>query len=156
MNWIKKPKKTNLTKWIGLLLITAALIIWLHSIIEIKSNEIMLANQNLSIEEVWAYEGALQWWKNAYVTAILPTTGILTISGIATLITPQLFGFAQKITLKKPELTLVEEKAVSRNDNVKEEPILVLQNLISEEANLKEEKKKLASFMKKLQLKIEE
>ena len=150
MNWMKKPKKINLTVWIGVLLITVAFSIWLYSIIEIQSNEIMLATQDLGVEEVWLYEGALQWWKNAYWTAILPTWGILTISGIATILSPQLRGFAQKVTLKKPELTLVEEKAVSRNDNVKEEPILVLQNLISEEANLKEEKKKLASFREKL------
>ena len=81
MSRMKKHKKSNLTVWVGLLLIIAALTIWLFSFIELKSNEIMLTTQ-LSIEEVWLYEGALQWWENAYVTVVLPTIGILTIFGI--------------------------------------------------------------------------
>ena len=103
MNWIKNHKKLNLTVWVGLLLIIAALSIWLYSIIELKGNEIMLTTQNLSIEEVWRYEGALQWWKNAYTTAIIPATAILTISGIATILSQQLRGFSQKDALSKLE-----------------------------------------------------
>ena len=109
MNW-SGPKNTNYTKWTGVLLLAAALTILVTSIIEIKSNEIMLATQTLSIEEVWAYEGALQWWQNTFTTTILPTTGILTISCIATLLTSQILKFAQNTTQKKPILTIVEKK----------------------------------------------
>ena len=104
MNWIKNNKKLNLTVCIGLLLIMSALIIWLYSIIELKSNEIMLTTQNLSIEEVWQYEGALQWWKNVYVTAIIPATVILTLSGTITILSQKLFNrFTQKDTFSKLE-----------------------------------------------------
>lgn len=95
MNW-SGPKNINHTKWTGVLLLAAALIILVLSLIEIKSNEIMLATQNLSIEEVWLYEGALQWWQNIFTTTILPTTQILTTTGIATILTSQLLKFAQK------------------------------------------------------------
>ena len=54
---------------------------------------------------------------------------------------------------------LVEEEAVSIQDNVQEEPFAVLQKLMSEEANLMEEKEKLhahlASLREKRRLKVE-
>jgi predicted RNase H-like nuclease (RuvC/YqgF family) len=54
---------------------------------------------------------------------------------------------------------LVEEEAVSTQDNVQEEPFVVLQKLMSEEANLMEEKEKLhehlASLREKRRLKLE-
>ena len=110
MNWIKNLKQPDLTVWIGLLLIIAALSIWIFSIAELKGNEIMLTTQNLSIEEVWRYEGALQWWKNLYLTAIIPTTAVLTLSGIASILSQQLFSrFAQKDTLAKFEETLKQD-----------------------------------------------
>jgi hypothetical protein len=94
MNWINY-KKLNLTR-IGLLLVILAMGIWIIAIIELVSNEVMLT-QNLSIEEVWRYEGALQWWKNVYATAIIPVTAVLTLSGITLLLRQHLPSwFAQK------------------------------------------------------------
>ena len=107
MNWTKNHKQLNLSVWIGLLLIIAALSILLYSIIALKGNEIMLTTQNLSIEEVWRYEGAIQWWKNVYMTLIIPGTAVLTLSGIASILSQQLFShFAQKNTLNKFEENL--------------------------------------------------
>jgi hypothetical protein len=95
MNWINYYKKLNLTR-IGLLLVIVAMGIWIIAIIELVSNEVMLT-QNLSIEEVWLYEGALQWWKNFYTTAIIPVTAVLSLSGIALLLGQHLPSwFAQK------------------------------------------------------------
>ena len=73
MNGVEK-QKNHYTLWIGLSLILTAVCIWICSIIEIISNEFMLT-QDLPIKEVWRYEGALQWWKNAYWTIILPMWG---------------------------------------------------------------------------------
>jgi hypothetical protein len=103
MNWINYTKKVNLRLGIGLLLIIAAFAIWLFSFIELRSNEIMLTTQ-LSIEEVWRYEGALQWWKAAYNTAIIPATAILSFSGIAALLSkPILNNFRQKDVMSRFE-----------------------------------------------------
>lgn len=121
MSGMEKHKKTNLTVWVGLLLIIAALTIWFFSFIELKSNEIMLTTQ-LSIEEVWRYEGALQWWKNAYVTVVLPTIGILTISGIGLVSSARILDFVQKGALRKLGSTSVEGETFSSEDKVKEEP----------------------------------
>ena len=101
MNW-SEPKNINLTNWIGLLLLATALTIMVISLVEIKSNEITLATQTLTIEEVWTYEGALQWWQNTFTLTILPTTEILTIFGIVTLLTSQLLNFFIKRLTKKP------------------------------------------------------
>jgi hypothetical protein len=106
MNWIKNHKNFNLSVWIGLALMLAALTVWLLSIIELTSNEIMLT-QNLSIEEVWRYEGALNWWKATYNTAIIPTTAILALSGMLSITGQSLFSrLIQKNSLKNFEVTL--------------------------------------------------
>jgi hypothetical protein len=156
MNRTEKIGKINLTLWIGISLIVAAFTIWLCSIIEIKSNEIMLSTQNLTVEEFWLYDGALQWWKNAYWTVIFPMWGILTLSGITIMISPQLPRFAQKLTARTHRLNVVGKEAVSMRDNIKEEPTAVLQNLLREEATLKEVEKKFVDLREKLQIKVEE
>lgn len=51
---------------------------------------------------------------------------------------------------------VVEEEAFSKQDKVQEEPMEVLQKLMSEEAKLMEEKKNLASLREKLLSKIRE
>ena len=109
MNWIKDNKKVNSKVLIGLFLIIVGLSIWIYSAIELISNEVLLANQNIPIEEVWRAEGALQWWKNVYATAIIPATTILTLSGIAALLGPVLLGsFKQRIAFNKFENKLKE------------------------------------------------
>ena len=106
MSWMKN-QKNHLLKWIGLILIIAALSIWIYSITELKSNEIMLTTQNLSIEEVWQYEGALQWWNNTYTTTIIPLTAILTTLGVATLLRKRLLDtLAKKDIINKFEETI--------------------------------------------------
>jgi seryl-tRNA synthetase len=51
---------------------------------------------------------------------------------------------------------VLEEEAVSRQDNAEEEPFAVLQKLANEEAKLMEEKKNLDSLREKLMSKIQE
>jgi hypothetical protein len=106
VNWIKNCKNFNISVWIGFVLLFVALAIWLISAIELTSNEIMLT-QNLSIEEVWRYEGALNWWKTVYSTVIIPTTVILAFSGMLSITGQRLFSrFMQKDSLKNFEVTL--------------------------------------------------
>ena len=56
---------------------------------------------------------------------------------------------------RKKTGAVFEAEAVSRQDNVEEKSTIVLQNLISAEATLTEEKKKLASLREKLVLKVQ-
>jgi amino acid permease len=106
VNWIKNYKNFNFSVWIGFVLMFVALAIWLISAIELTGNEIMLTH-NLSIEEVWRYEGALNWWKTIYSTAIIPTTAILALSGMLSITSQRLISrFMQKDSLKNLEITL--------------------------------------------------
>jgi hypothetical protein len=86
---MQKQQQLNITKLLGLLLIAIGIIIWTISIIELTSNEVMLT-QNLSAEDMWRYEGALQWWQNMYTTAIIPATVALIIFGILLILSPRL------------------------------------------------------------------
>ena len=81
MNWIKDKIKFVLSMKIGTFLLIVALSVWVVSIIELVGNEVMLT-QNLPIEEIWRFEGALNWWQTIYSTIIIPTTIILVLSGI--------------------------------------------------------------------------
>ena len=96
MNQLINTKKLNLTVLIGLTLIILGLSIWVFSVIELKSNELIMANQNVRIEEFWQAEGALQWWNNFYATIIIPATTILTLSGIATILSPKLINIPKQ------------------------------------------------------------
>jgi hypothetical protein len=78
---MKKQQYLRIIMMLGLLLVAIGITIWTISIIEIKSNELMLT-QNLSIEDVWRYQGALQWWEDLYTTVTIPATSVLLVSGI--------------------------------------------------------------------------
>jgi hypothetical protein len=84
MKWVEKNRKSNLTIWIALLLVVAALSIWLCSIIEMFGSEVASSTQAVVEQEFWLYEGALQLWKSAYVIVILTATGILIAVGVVT------------------------------------------------------------------------
>ena len=93
MNWKQKYYNYKILRYFGVFLLTFSIIIWTLSIIEIIGNEIMLSNAQtygLTIEEIWRYEGANQWWKNSYGTVILPATLILALSGITVILSPRL------------------------------------------------------------------
>lgn len=153
MNIIKKDKKTNLIVIVGLSLIALASTLWLFTIITIRDQETMLSTQDLGVR-MSLHEEALQRLRIVYVTTIIPVTGILTVLGVAAVLSPLLREFVHRYALRKSTLTIVEEKAVSRWNNVKEEPIIILQELVSEETNLMKEKKKLESFRKKWEIKV--
>ena len=107
MHQILNAKKMNFTVLIGLALIISALSIWLFSVIELKSNELIITNQNVRMEELWQAEGAIQWWNNFYATITVPVTTILALTGIATILSPKLFvRYKQKHMLNNFEKEL--------------------------------------------------
>jgi chromosome segregation ATPase len=71
---------------------------------------------------------------------------------------PDRICFDAKMVRFKREKTaaVAEEEAVSKQDNVEEEPFVVLQKLASEESKLMEEKKNLDSLREKLLTKIQD
>ena len=106
MNWIKDNIKFNLSVRAGIFLLLVALSVWVISIIELKGNEVMLA-QNLPLEEMWRFEGALNWWKTVYSTVIVPITAILVFLGILSMASQQLRSrLTKKDTFDKFEVSL--------------------------------------------------
>jgi len=141
------------------LLIVIAIITSVVSIVEIKGNELLLSNAQtigLSIEEIWSYEGALQWWQNAYLTVILPATIILIISGITVIFYPNLLSFTQKTFLKNHSFNMIEKEDGLKKDKIMIEVNSMLKTITKKETRLKEEKNELATLREKWQLKIDE
>ena len=155
MHGTGKHKKNHYTLWIGLSIIIAATSIWICSIIEIISNEFMLT-QNLPIKEVWRIEGALQWWKNAYWTTILPTWGILTLSGTAIISNQKLIRLAQTLASKTLGPTFFEKEPISNKDRTIEKQAIIFQKSTRKTESLKKTEKKVTPLIEKFQLKIEE
>lgn len=89
---MQRQRQRTIIKLLGLVLIVIGVSIWITAIVELTSNEVML-NQDLSIEDVWRYEGALQWWENAYLKTILPAIGLLVVSGIILMLGPRLVNY---------------------------------------------------------------
>jgi hypothetical protein len=144
---------------LGPLLLALAFIIFILSIIEIVSNEIILSNPNLyglSVEEVWSYEGALLWWNRVFTSIIVPTTIILTISGITVIIYPKISYKNKKINIKNLQLNNKKRKVAKGEIQLMKKANNIMKTLSMKENILKKEKKKLASLREKWQNKIEE
>lgn len=104
MNALKNLKKINrlkLTVLTASLLIIAGFSIWLYATSMIQNQTQLLTASNLTHEEIWSYEGALQWWKTTYATTITPLTTITITFGAITLLGPILWTkIQQKQVLK--------------------------------------------------------
>jgi len=65
-----------------LLLICGVCLLW-YSVVAIQQREHVLNSADLSLSEMWNYEGSLAWWTNACVTLFLPLTSVfITFAGI--------------------------------------------------------------------------
>lgn len=103
LNVMKNHLNFKYFRYFGALLVIVSFFVWVLPIIEIQSNEVMIEyaqDYSLGIEEIWAYEGALKWWKNVYATTIIPLIGTLTTFGIVLIMTPFLFQLSQKMFSK--------------------------------------------------------
>ena len=95
----KNPKKINrfrLTVLTGILLLIAAFSIWLYTTSVIQGHTQILDSSNLKQEEIWSYEGSLQWWRSTYTTTILPLTAIMTAIGLLSLLSQPILTRIQR------------------------------------------------------------
>ncbi|MHA2239104.1 MAG: DUF1616 domain-containing protein [Candidatus Hodarchaeales archaeon] len=70
-------------------LFISGLVIWVYSIFDLWSNELILINQNLPLEDQWRYS-YLQWRNNIISSTIIPVSIILFFSGIAAMLSPKI------------------------------------------------------------------
>lgn len=123
MKWVDKKIKNNLAVWIALLLITAALSIWLFSVIEIIGNEVLLSTNSVVGKEFWFYESTLKLWKSVYIIVIFTATGMLIASGLVTTLIPQPQRLVKKAKLKDKQIFLKEN-----DNNLLEKPTVTIKN----------------------------
>ncbi len=88
LGFLKKP-------WvIGIVLIVCGGVLLIYTSLTILWHEQILANPNLSMEEGWRYEGAIQWWRKTYTTISLPLSVVMILFGLLTFIS-QLYKYVK-------------------------------------------------------------
>ncbi len=86
---LKNLKKINRFKFAALtaiLLLVVGFSTLLYTTSAIQSYAQLLDSSKLTLEEMWSYEGSLQWWSNTYATVFpialaMITTGLVTLFG---------------------------------------------------------------------------
>jgi hypothetical protein len=111
MNELKGLVKRNrfrLAAVMGVLFLVVGVSLLGYSISAIQEREQLLNSADLTLEEMWRYEGSLSWWRNAYVTVFLPLTVVFVALGVVGLVS-------------QPLLTRLHQKSVLETfvDNVK-------------------------------------
>lgn len=81
MRWIRNNNKIIVA--IGVFLLCSGIGVILVTQSEIDGLENTLANESLTDEEIWRFEGALQWWRATYFDVAIPLSTILTLTGVA-------------------------------------------------------------------------
>jgi signal peptidase len=74
--------KTKYRVLIGLSIFIVGLIIYVYSSMVIIGHEQILSSPHIELEDFWRYEGALMWWRNAYVYLLLPLSAVLGVVGV--------------------------------------------------------------------------
>jgi len=75
-----KKNKIAITFWLGTILITTGITLWLYTDHTIKTHQQILQDPNLTQQEKWKYQGSLEWWKKAALTTYYPTaTALITL-----------------------------------------------------------------------------
>lgn len=91
MQILKTLKKTNRIKLsilAAIFLMVAGFSFWLYTTSVIQNQTQILNSSNLTQEEIWSYEGSLQWWQTTNNTTVTPITTIMITAGLASLIAP--------------------------------------------------------------------
>lgn len=98
MSALKTLKKLNnfkLKVLAATLLLIAGFSIWLYATSVIQGYTQLLNSSTLTQEEVWSYEGSLQWWQSTYTT-ILPATAVMMAVGVIGLLGPVFWARIQR------------------------------------------------------------
>lgn len=70
---------------IGALLLIIGIGLWLYTDSVIKGHEQILKDKSLTQEQIWGWEGSLQWWRAAKITTYDPLSIILITIGLCVL-----------------------------------------------------------------------
>ena len=85
---LKNNNRFKLASLTAILLLVAGFSIMLYTTLNIHNyTQLLLDSSKLTAEEMWSYEGSLQWWSNTYAT-IFPVTVTMITAGLVTLFGP--------------------------------------------------------------------
>ena len=78
--------------FMGILFLVIGLSLFGYSVSAIQDYEQLSNSNDLTLEQMWHFDGSLSWWRNAYVTLFLPLASVfVTLSGFI-LVTQPLFA----------------------------------------------------------------
>ena len=96
-----KKSRFKVTAVVGALLLVVGVSLLGYSVFAIQEHEQMLNSDDLSLEEMWNHEGALQWWRNTYATLFFPLTAVfMALGGVILVSQPLLTKLNHKTTLE--------------------------------------------------------
>ena len=100
LNDLFTMNRFRMSALLGLILLVAGVSLFGYSISEIHDCEHISDSADLTLEQMWYYDGSPGWWRNAYVTLFLPLTAVfVTLSGVILVTQPLLTRLRHKSVL---------------------------------------------------------
>ena len=96
LKYLKSINGFKLAAFTAILLLIAGFSTLLYTTSVIQGYAQLLDSSKLTVEEMWSYEGSLQWWSNTYATTIFPTTMAMITVGLVTLLGPTVWTRMQQ------------------------------------------------------------
>jgi uncharacterized membrane protein HdeD (DUF308 family) len=94
-------KKSTLIILSGIFLLMIGIFLLNYSIVNIQDIQQSINTTNVSLDQIWNFDGSNRWWKNAIDTLFLPLFGVFTsLAGVVLFTYPVLNVINRKKTLK--------------------------------------------------------
>jgi hypothetical protein len=77
---------------LGILFLVVGVSLLGYSVSVIKDYGQLSSSADLTLEQMWHYDGSLSWWRNAYFTLFLPLTSVFVTLGGVVLVTQPLMS----------------------------------------------------------------
>ena len=77
---------------LGILFLVVGVSLLGYSVSVIQDYGQLSSSADLTLEQMWHYDGSLSWWRNAYFTLFLPLTSVFVTLGGVVLVTQPLMS----------------------------------------------------------------
>jgi hypothetical protein len=85
---------------LGILFLVIGVSLLGYSVSAIQDYEQLQNSADLTLEQMWHYDGSFSWWRNAYFTLFLPLTSVfVTLGGVILVTQPLMTRLRQKSVL---------------------------------------------------------
>jgi hypothetical protein len=95
-----RGNRFRMSALLGILFLIIGISLLVYSISAINNSEQLSSSTDLTLEQMWHYDGSLLWWRNACITLFLPLTAVfVTLGGIVLVTQPLLTRLRHKSVL---------------------------------------------------------